>query len=214
MDLSFREFIPDLTSTLTPPRFPPFGFESDARRFTTTDGLHFSRSIIEAQANLLLNFRCNDVLSKKCPVDKTCRRSCPHLSLLHLLVITAVCLAAPAFWYYSYHTSLSFSLHNNRHIHFILVGQINPATWISDEHLPVFIVGGRWRSYTLSTGQVSGSRNKINSFFGSSVLGTVKRADNDLGFLNQEQTDEWKGWMQSGSLDKSLRVILELMSFD
>ena len=141
MDLSFRGFIPDLTSTLTPPRFPPFGFESDARRFTTTDGLHFSRSIIEAQANLLLNFRCNDVLSKKCPVDKTCRRSCPHLSLLHLLVITAVCLAAPAFWYYSYHTSLSFSLHNNRHIHFILVGQINPATWISDEHLPVFIVG-------------------------------------------------------------------------
>ena len=180
----------------------------------TTDGLHFSSPITNAQANLLLNFRCNDVLSKKYPMDKTCCRSYPRPSLLHIFVVAIVCLAAPAYWYYSYHTGSSLSLYSNRYIHFIPVGQINPATWISDEHRPVFIVSGAVALMYIAdrTGFWFKEQKQFDPWFFGALsalallagLGTVKRADKDLGFLNREQTDEWKGWMQSGSLDKCL----------
>ena len=38
----------------------------------TDDGLHFSEAVSKVQASILLNLRCNDVLPKKFPFDKTC----------------------------------------------------------------------------------------------------------------------------------------------
>ena len=188
----------------------------------TTDGLHFSSLVIRAQANLLLNFRCNNALPKKYPMDKTCCRSYPSPSLLHLLVISIACLAAPAFWYYSYHTGLSFPLYDNRYIYLIVIGQINPAAWIGDEHRPVFIVSGAVALMYVAdrTGFWFKEQKQFDSWFFGSLsflallagLATVKRADKDLGFLNREQTDEWKGWMQSESLDEFPQIIPEFMS--
>jgi hypothetical protein len=156
-------------------------------------------------------------------MDKTCCRSYPRPSLLHLFVISAVCLVAPLFWYYSYHTGLPFSFYCNRYTHFILVGQINPTAWISDEHRPVFIMSGAMALVYVAdrTSFWFKEQKQFDPWFFGSLsvlalltgLGTVKRADKDLGFLNREQTEEWKGWMQSGSFDKTLRVIFELMSF-
>jgi hypothetical protein len=187
----------------------------------TADGLHFSSPIIKAQANLLLNFRCNDVLSKKYPLDKTCCRSYPTPSLLHLFVVSVACLAAPAFWYYSYYTGLSSPHLGDLCIYFVLVGQINPATWISDEHRPVFIMSGAVALMYVAdrTGFWFKEQKQFDPWFFGLLsflallvgLATVKRADKDLGFLNREQTDEWKGWMQSGSLDRFLRKIAELV---
>lgn len=53
----------------------------------TADGLHFSAPILKAQANLLLNLRCNDVLPKRFPLDKTCCRSYPTPPFLEILVL-------------------------------------------------------------------------------------------------------------------------------
>lgn len=46
----------------------------------TTDGLHYSKIALTAQANILLNRLCNNALPKTYPFDKTCCRSYPHLS--------------------------------------------------------------------------------------------------------------------------------------
>jgi hypothetical protein len=110
-DLFHRIYPPhDLFST-TPSRSPdislPLVLNLMLDDSQTTDGLHFSIPVVKAQANLLLNFRCNDALSKKYPLDKTCCRSYPSPSLLHLFVLSIVCLAAPAYWYYYYHIGLS-----------------------------------------------------------------------------------------------------------
>ena len=110
-DLFHRIYPPHDSFSTTPPRSPNrVSFPSVLNQMLddsqTTDGLHFSSSIVKAQANLLLNFRCNDALPKKFPLDKTCCRGYPGPSLLHLFVILIVCLAAPIYWRYSYYMGL------------------------------------------------------------------------------------------------------------
>lgn len=216
-DLFHRIYPPhDLFSTTPPPSLNqislPLAFNQMLDDSQTTDGLHFSGPIVKAQANLLLNFRCNDVLPKKYPLDKTCCRSYPSPPLLHLLVVFSVCLAAPAYWCYSYYFGLSLPHSSDRRIYFISAGQINPVTWISDEHRPIAIISGAVALMYIAdrSGFWFKEQKQFDPwFFGSlSVLAllvglvTVKRSDKDLGFLSREQTDEWKGWMQSRSLDQ------------
>ena len=219
-DLFHRIYPPHDLFLTTPPRSPnrislPLVLNQMLDDSQTTDGLHFSISTVKAQANLLLNFRCNDALPKKYPLDKTCCRSYPRPSLPHLFVVFIACLAGPAYWYYSYHNGLSsVSRLNDRHIHFVSAGQINPATWISDEHRPVVIMSGAVALMYVAdrTGFWFKEQKQFDPWFFGSLsvlalligLATVKRADKDPGFLGREQTDEWKGWMQSGPLDKLL----------
>lgn len=67
----------------------------------TEDGLHFSDTIVRAQANVLLNHRCNDVLPKHFPMDKTCCRRYPWPSFLQTSILFAVIAWAPVTWYLS-----------------------------------------------------------------------------------------------------------------
>lgn len=68
----------------------------------TEDGLHFSETLIKAQANILLNLRCNDILPKKFPLDKTCCRSYPWPSALQMIILGVAVLWGPYLWFLSY----------------------------------------------------------------------------------------------------------------
>lgn len=79
-----------------PPRLGfPSVFNQMLDQSQTEDGLHFSEAVVKMQANLLLNLRCNDVLPKVFPHDKTCCRSYPFPSFVHLLVLMFTVLWGP-----------------------------------------------------------------------------------------------------------------------
>jgi len=64
----------------------------------TEDGLHYNDRVLRAQANILLNFRCNDALPKKYPLNKTCCSRYPTPSLMHVLVLFLVLAWGPYIW--------------------------------------------------------------------------------------------------------------------
>lgn len=70
----------------------------------TDDGLHFSDTIVKAQANVLLNLRCNDILPKTFPLDKTCCRRYPWPSVLQMIILCVAVLWGPYIVFLSYHS--------------------------------------------------------------------------------------------------------------
>ncbi|KAH7340449.1 Cas1p-domain-containing protein [Rhizoctonia solani] len=157
----------------------------------TKDGLHFSASILKAQANLLLNLRCNDVLPKRFPLDKTCCRSYPTPPYLELLVLFVMLMWGPL---------ARFVAKRN------ISGAVAAFFPGDDVVMPMFIFGAACALLFFAdrTGVWLKEHKQFDpwAFGGLSTLAlvaglaTTKRADKDLGFLNREQTDEWKGWMQ------------------
>jgi hypothetical protein len=82
----------------------------------TQDGLHFADSITKVQANILLNLRCNDVMPKKFPFDKTCCSQYPLPNWVQILILVVLLAWAPAGLYFysrrewSHHSALNYPL--------------------------------------------------------------------------------------------------------
>lgn len=87
--------VPSKPSKRKVPISLPVAFNLMLEDAQTTDGIHFSASILKTQANLLLNLRCNDVLPKRFPFDKTCCRSYPTPPLLEILVLLVMIVWGP-----------------------------------------------------------------------------------------------------------------------
>jgi hypothetical protein len=82
--------VPSKPSKRKVPISLPIAFNLMLDDSQTTDGIHFSASTLKTQANLLLNLRCNDVLPKRFPFDKTCCRSYPTPPFLEIVVLVVL----------------------------------------------------------------------------------------------------------------------------
>ncbi|KAG1757657.1 10 TM acyl transferase domain found in Cas1p-domain-containing protein [Suillus lakei] len=155
---------------------------------STQDGLHFSDDIVKAHANVLLNLRCNNVWPKTSPFDKTCCRAYPSPSFLQLAILAAVVVYGPTMWY------LAYTRNPTKGISF--AGEYRPAVIFGLSIGMIFIADrtGFWLKEQKQFNPWTFGFLVLSSL--AAGLSTVKRVDKDMGFLNRDQTDEWKGWMQ------------------
>ena len=168
----------------------------------TQDGLHFSEVIVNAQANILLNLRCNNEWPRTFPMDKTCCRMYPWPGPVQSVVLTSILLYACTFLYRSCEQRSVKLISTSSDIN------TDTTTWVVNKlHLPGMIFGASLIIIYLAdrTGLWLKEQKEFNPWsfcflcLASLAAGlvTVRGADKDLGFLNRDQTDEWKGWMQS-----------------
>ena len=100
------------TAKVKKPAFPaalPLVFNQMLEASMTEDGLHYADPVVQTQATLLINMRCNGFLPKASPFNKTCCNRYPRPSLIHAIVLLAVILWGP----YTYLKSV-----NNGNFHF------------------------------------------------------------------------------------------------
>ncbi|KII93887.1 hypothetical protein PLICRDRAFT_99944 [Plicaturopsis crispa FD-325 SS-3] len=199
----------DLYHRIHPPSLDPLGFFSSAPESLpvslplvfnqmldpsqTEDGLHFSDAVVRPQANILLNLRCNDVLPKRFPMDKTCCRSYPWPSLLQSVILMLAISWGPYTYLASHYNGQGYGSY------FPSENQIPPL--IFSAAIALIFAADRTGFWLKEQKQFNPWTFAFLAISSLAVgLGTVTRADKDSGFLNREQTDEWKGWMQASKI--------------
>ncbi|EGG08914.1 uncharacterized protein MELLADRAFT_22930, partial [Melampsora larici-populina 98AG31] len=160
----------------------------------TADGLHYSEKLTSMQARVLLNMRCNDILVKKFPLDKTCCSDYPRPNWIQWLIIFILLVWAPT-GLYLYRNSNTASSHWTRF--FPAHEYLGPLAAFGYSIVLIFLAD-RTTFFNKEQKQFNGWWFGLLNLLGLAVgILTSQVSDKgDLGLLNREQTDEWKGWMQ------------------
>lgn len=177
-----RSFWSSIGSTLTVPVRFPLVFNKLLGDSLTEDGLHFSDPVVRIQANILLNLRCNNEFPKTPPMDKTCCRAYPWPSSIQLIFLIAIATytAISSF-------QLCFQTPGKGYFPVVIFGAAVCIIYFADRTGLWFKEQKQFDPWVFA----------FLSFASLAVgLATIRRGDKDLGFLNRDQSDEWKGWMQ------------------
>ncbi|BGP52441.1 hypothetical protein JCM10450v2_008419 [Rhodotorula kratochvilovae] len=158
----------------------------------TADGLHFSDTVSKVQASILLNLRCNDALPKKFPFDKTCCFQYPSPNWVQAALLVILLAYAPlGLYFYSQPETKPFVFRffpdQKYLVPFTVFGFATSLLFVADR-TNLFLKENK--QYDAATFAIL----CIASLAAGIV--TMKPPEKDLGFLNRDQTDEWKGWMQ------------------
>lgn len=181
----------------------------------TEDGLHFNPTITTLQAQIALNYRCNDQLNKKFPMGTTCCYTYPTPRWYQMVFFLLFLVFVPL----GFFVLTAGIVRKEDSFLIILVLELTRIFNILDSHLPkkvfppvkvlhaLFIFGlcviyMYYGDRTQLFGKIHKNFNATiftGLMIGTAVLGMAKlvtKKEGDQGFLNRHQTDEWKGWMQ------------------
>ncbi|KAG0093886.1 hypothetical protein BGZ92_000597 [Podila epicladia] len=187
MNTFLRETIKDTPITV------PFSWNlmTETAASATNDGLHYVERVMTAEADVLLNFLCNNQLPKVAPMAATCCYDYPANHWFQSLMLAIFLLWLPCGFivqtYYRNHPASSY---------FPSIGILNAMA---------VMAGSVVYMYYSDRTSLFGKGNKMYSTPSFALLMalsiaagclTLKKAEKDQVFLNRDQTDEWKGWMQ------------------
>ncbi|EFP87299.2 uncharacterized protein PGTG_12883 [Puccinia graminis f. sp. tritici CRL 75-36-700-3] len=160
----------------------------------TQDGLHYSNKLSDIQARILFNLHCNDQILKKFPLDKTCCFQYPPPNWIQIILLLFLLVWAPLGIYINHYPNSPLAVHSYL---FPSNDRLNSMAIFGGSIVLIFL-SDRTSMFNKEQKQFDrlqfGTLNLLALVAG--IWSAVTSEKGDMGLLNREQTDEWKGWMQ------------------